>query len=252
MEDDLKSLTDWFLANKLSLNVNKTNFIIFQPNKIPEIDKITLSMGNELIKQVVSTKFLGIHIDKQLQWDIHINYITQKIASGCYAINAVKRYLSRHNLKTLYYSLVHSYISYGTMLWGNAHKCHLAKIERLQRKAIRNVCKAKYNSSSSHLFKELRIPKVEDIYNIQLAKYMYSHIINKSTQNIFEDNFNIHSYNTRQRNFPHILHRKSQKVSRTFIHQGPKLWLRLPLYIKSAKSIKSFCNRLKYLFISKY
>ena len=50
-------------------------------------------MGNETIPRVDHAKFLGVFIDDQLQWGYHIDYISKKITSGVYAINAVKRYI---------------------------------------------------------------------------------------------------------------------------------------------------------------
>ena len=100
---------------------------------------------------------------------------SKKITSGVYAINAVKRYLSVENLKTLYFSFIHSYTSYGAIIWSCAYQYKLYKLEILQKRAIRNICKVKYNEPSTPLFKYLQIPKLADIFNIQLCKYMFSY-----------------------------------------------------------------------------
>ena len=81
-----------------------------------------IKLGNQQILQVRNTKFLGIYIDDELEWGDHINHITKKIASGAYALQAVKRYLCLDNMKSLYHSLVHSHLTYGTILWGSAFK----------------------------------------------------------------------------------------------------------------------------------
>ena len=72
-------------------------------------------------------KFLGIIIDDTLNWGPHIDYVAQKISCGSYAINTVNKYLSVTNLKSLYYSFVHFYISYGAMIWSSATKHRLQK-----------------------------------------------------------------------------------------------------------------------------
>ena len=77
-------------------------------------------------------------MDDGLQWDEHISHISRKIASGCYAINSAKKFLSVPNLKQLYFSLVHSHISYGIILWGTAFKYKIRKLEIAQKRAIRN------------------------------------------------------------------------------------------------------------------
>src|ERR1043165_6605469 len=78
VNSDLELANDWFKANKLSLNLSKTNYISFRSNKklVPTLDN-PLRIENKLIPQVSSSKFLGIHIDQHLKWDIHIAEIAK-------------------------------------------------------------------------------------------------------------------------------------------------------------------------------
>ena len=256
VEHDMTSLSDWFRANKLSLNVSKTNFLLFAHKPSPLTDQVTsIRMGNETIPRVDHAKFLGVFIDDQLQWGYHIDYISKKITSGVYAINAVKRYLSVENLKTLYFSFVHSYISYGAIIWSCAYQYKLHKLEILQKRAIRNICKVKYNEPSTPLFKYLQIPKLADIFNIQLCKYMFSYTtygLADSQQPIFMTNSSIHSHNTRHHRDPHVFTRQTSCIARTFIHRAPKVWLNLPNTIANITSPSYFSYKVKNHFISLY
>ncbi len=149
IQSDLTALHDWFNANKLSLNVTKTNFMIFSPkstNKHPTITNIQL--GNQTIERVNSAKFVGLFIDDGLQWDEHIKYLSCKLSSGSYAIHSAKRTLSMQNLTQLYNSLFHSHISYGITLWGSAFKYKLRKLEVSQIKSIQSICNAPYNAQT--------------------------------------------------------------------------------------------------------
>lgn len=256
IETDLNKLQDWFRANKLSLNIGKTNFMLFSPkptNKETTIKSINL--GDQIINRVNYAKFLGLYIDDGLQWDKHINHIACKISGGAYAINSVKKILSTHNLKQLYYSLFHSHISYGTLLWGSAHKHRLHKLEIVQNRAIRNIYNAPYNSSANILYKNLNIPKLDDLFKIQMGKLMYDCIslnLPSPLLNLFTPNTNIHNHVTRNRNNPHTTARRSQLVSKSFLHQSPKLWAQFPLYIKHRKTVKSFTYCLKLMYTQNY
>ena len=75
MEHDLSMMLDWFSANKLSLNLTKTVAIKFW-NKTPNFQ---LRINNSEIPFVHSTKFLGVHLDSQLSWYIHINGLIEKL-----------------------------------------------------------------------------------------------------------------------------------------------------------------------------
>ena len=66
MSFELDKLSRWFQANKLSLNVSKINFMIFSNNKCD--DNCKISIHGMDITRVVVTKFLGVHLDFQLNW----------------------------------------------------------------------------------------------------------------------------------------------------------------------------------------
>ena len=122
MNEDLKILEDWFKANKLSLNASKTNYILFR-NKKSEIsnNNCKLIINGEEIGLVSKTKFLGIIIDEHLEWKYHIDMCKRKISSGNYVLRSLKHILTTSVLTTIYYSMIHPYISYGLMLWGSAY-----------------------------------------------------------------------------------------------------------------------------------
>ena len=99
VESDLAILYDWFCANKLSLTVTKTNFmILFPKDENQQLKPETITLGNQNIHRVNCAKFLGIYIDDELQWDQHIQHVSSKLNNGSYAINSVKKTLSTHNL----------------------------------------------------------------------------------------------------------------------------------------------------------
>ena len=137
---DLRQLSNWFKVNKLSLNIGKTNYILFSCKNNKTMDEENLlQIDNVNIHRVNTTKFLGIHIDSTLQWHEHINHVKKKISSGLYALNTSKYVLQQIHMKTLYYSLIHPYLNYGCLLWGNMHKTFMHKLEVLQRQAIRTI-----------------------------------------------------------------------------------------------------------------
>ncbi len=150
---------------------------------------------------------------------------------------------------------MHSHLTYGNMVWGSAYQYRLNKLVKLQTKCIRNVCKATYNESTNPLFKKLSIPKLSDVFNIQLGKFMFSYtnnILPMSLQSLFVRNADVHSYHLRHRNDPHIITRNNSIVSRTFNHAAPKLWLSLPANIRNCKSLYSFNYHMKKYVINTY
>lgn len=88
----LNQLADWFKANKLSLNTKKTKHILISNAKKSFKTLPTIQIGIEEIVRVNHANFLGIHIDEKLEWEAHINHCKNKVSSGIYALNMIKKH----------------------------------------------------------------------------------------------------------------------------------------------------------------
>ena len=78
IEHDLAVITDWFRANKLTLNADKTIGVIFSPKNDSNVE-ITLKLGDHTIPCRTETKFLGVWIDKNLDWNKHVDVLFIKL-----------------------------------------------------------------------------------------------------------------------------------------------------------------------------
>ena len=94
-----------------------------------------------------STSFLGLTLDSSLTWQPHIDKICAKLKSGCYILRTLKPSLLMNNLKTIYFSYIHSTITYGTIFWGNSAGSD--EVFKLQKRAIRNITNS-HSSTSCH------------------------------------------------------------------------------------------------------
>ena len=66
MSMELIKLKSWFALNKLSLNISKTNYIVF--GKVDKDELINVSIDEFILTRVCSTKFLGVQINEGLNW----------------------------------------------------------------------------------------------------------------------------------------------------------------------------------------
>ena len=78
MNCELSKISEWLKVNKLSLNVAKTNYILFRPRQKPITVSDTITLDNIAFQQVEVTKFLGVLLDQHLSWKYHINHVTKK------------------------------------------------------------------------------------------------------------------------------------------------------------------------------
>jgi hypothetical protein len=106
-------LIDWFQSNLLTVNFNKTHFLQFLTKKQKEI-KIQIIASNSVITDINSTKFLGLIIDSTMPWNNQIVELISKLNKACYAIRAIKPFMSLDVLRMIYFSYVHSVMLYGS------------------------------------------------------------------------------------------------------------------------------------------
>lgn len=245
---DLNSLHDWFKTNKLSLNVGKTNYMLFG-NTIrvqPDTHLHKILIGTDEIMQKKSVKFLGVTIDDRLNWQDHIISVKNKMSRTLYNLKMIKNILPSYVLKTLYMTLLQPYMDYGIILWGATNQCHLNKLNVIQKKAIRVITNSKYNEHTAPLFKELSLLKLTDIYKLNVGKFMYKMVQNNLPPQIkhaFTKNQDLHNHNTRQG--VHIKTRRTKMAASQIIHKGPEVWLSVPVNIQTSKTIKQFKYRYK-------
>ena len=101
---------------KLSLNLSKTKYIIFQPRQKLNYDLyLPLQLAGQYLDQTSSTKYLGLVIDCHLSWQDHIDLIASKIRRNINIMTKVKSLLESQTLISLYYAFIYPYLAYGCM-----------------------------------------------------------------------------------------------------------------------------------------
>ena len=252
---ELGHLSDWFKANKLSLNAGKTNFMLFGRKGQSVKNELNITIDGNKIERVDHVKFLGVHIDACLNWKQHTSHVSAKISKSIGIINKIKCILSNNLLKTLYYSLIYPYLVYCNILWGNACHVSLSKLITLQKRAIRIITRSKYLAPSKELFKSLNILNLADINKFQIGQFVY-----KSLNNLLprSSSYHVNRYLCDHR-YPlrNDLTTKSVafkcRIRETYIGvSGPKLWNALPLSVVSSLTFLIFKNNFKIFLLDKY
>ena len=253
---ELENLHLWMDANKLTLNLSKSNVMLIN-SKLRDkgkFDNIKTKKSEICITSTV--KYLGIYIDEELNFKYHITSIVAKISRGVGILYKIKNFLPTSTLLCVYYSLVHTHLSYGIIIWGSTYKSHLEKLTSLQNKAIRAVGGAGWNESSSPLYYKFKVLKFHDIYKYELAKFMH-HVQNKTLPTpllkIFDDVKNDLNLNTRSRTQEKLKvpFFKSSRTQKSVKYQGVSLWNSLSLNLKKL-SFQKFSIEYKSNLIQNY
>ena len=114
---ELGKLFVWFSVNKLSLNLSKTNYILFR-NRSADTD-LNICINTINVTRVQSSKFLGIIIDENLNWKTHIQLVKSKLSKTLSIIYKASKLINYEGMVTLYCSLFLPYLTYCYEIWGN-------------------------------------------------------------------------------------------------------------------------------------
>ena len=121
--------------------------MLFSYNK--NVNFSDIRVGNNNINKTSVTKFLGIHLDKKLNFVNHIAEISKKVAKSVGLLYKLNRFLPETILKTLYTSLIHPYLLYGIEAWHGTDQNNTSKIFVLQKKVIRAINNLAYNEHTN-------------------------------------------------------------------------------------------------------
>ena len=203
---ELENVCDWLLANRLTLNIDKSNYVLFHPHQRKIGTDINLRVydnEHKMLKQLehkTYVKYLGVLIDKNLSWKYHIDFIALKISKTIGIISRLRHFIPTPILLNIYRSLIYPYISYGLLVWGQASKTNLNKILVLQKRALRLIYFINKREHAILLFKKANILHVNMLYYKAVSILMHD-IHSKSAPPNLLELFNyptsIHSYNTR-------------------------------------------------------
>jgi hypothetical protein len=253
--NELKEISNWFCVNLLSLNIQKTNYILFGNKKFSDI---SLLINNEKLLRVYETKFLGIIIQANLKWNTHISLLKNKISKTIGIMSKVKHILTTAHLKLLYQSLVEPYLNYCCIVWASPEKKFLLEsLLKLQKRAIRIILYANYLAHSKPLFRKLHILNIYDLCRMQILTFVFKScngLLPINYSNYFTLNKDMHNYSTRSNKNYNLYRTHAYKSCRVnaLVNRGPKYWNSLPVSLKSTTSLRIFKRHLKNHLILQY
>ena len=250
---ELKKITCWFYTNKLSINVKKSNFIIFRPRQNRQRLDLAFNISNYSIDRVKEATFLGVILDEQLTWKLHIHNVASKVSKAIGIIYKSSFCLNNSALRTLNYSLIYPYLFYCVSIWASTYPSNLRRLITLQKRVVRIMSRTAFDAHTEPLFKNLRILNLKDIYKLQIGKFMYqckSGLLPDSFNDMFLVTRQVHSYGTRSSELFYLPQCRTNIRKFSISFQGPNFYNSLSPEIRNATSTTSFCSKLKAFLLS--
>jgi len=141
----LSSVQGYMIANKLHINTGKSCYIEFSRHNPSDnceaqnntSDELKLYISDLALEKVDTTKFLGVIIDKNLNWQEHRSKLSKKLATCSGILNRIKDSIPSELHKDLYHTLFESHLTYGITVWGGASDAKLEPLFKAQKKCVR-------------------------------------------------------------------------------------------------------------------
>ena len=165
---------NWLQDNLLTLNIKKCNFINFtlrNQDTVPNcLVKHSTSCNNKtscscpLLEQLDEIKYLGVILDKNLNWKCHIRTIANKLRAFLCKVYFLRKHVSEDTLKTFYFALVQSVLQYSIVCWGGTYLNAIKPLLTLQKKIIRTMTYKARREHTLPIFQKLHILPVRYLY----------------------------------------------------------------------------------------
>ena len=245
IKGELDLVSSWMRQNKLSLNAEKSEFMLIghpkQLNKAKDFPD--LEVEDQKLCRAQKTKYLGVIMDESMNWEEQLKTIKRKIKNGLGAMFKLKNILSQKQLATVYRALIESHLRYCSVIWGCLSNTKLESLQRLQNRARRLIECARHKDGWVCDWLDVRnLIKYDQLITTYKIK---NGLCPENLKNKFTPRSNISKYNTRKIDDFEIPRLRLEYCKKSFGYQGASAWNEIPKQIRDSASLSSFKVRLR-------
>lgn len=169
LQDHLNNLQTWFKLWRIKINEEKSTHVSFT---LRSTNGPPLSINNNIIPQHDYTKYLGIHLDKKLNWAYHIKNKRKSLNLRLHSLRHLLRSNMPLNTKLLIYKqIIRPAMTYGIQIWGSAKKSNISILQSFQSINLRIITGAPWYVSNQSLHKDLRILTLPELASCYFKKF---------------------------------------------------------------------------------
>ena len=253
LQKSLDCLQIWCRENGMILNTDKTKvMLITSRQKRMNLNNAVLNLQYNDIDITITTcdKILGIHVDNNLTWNNHFNFLSKKLSSHLWLLSKVRIYLSIEHRVLFYNAYIKPHIDYCSLIWSNTSSSNISIITRLQRRACKLILGHEYNGLSE-AFEKLKILSIDQSIFLSKAKMMYKIHNNLAPSYLNEmflmrdanlDNTTSNLRSVANKNFVVPL-AKCNLFKGSLTYSGVIIWNSIPVSIKNSSSLPMFVHK---------
>ena len=198
-----------------------------------------------------------MHIDENLNWNYHMEYLHNRITTNPHLLQSSKNILNTDSLRKVYYAHVHSHLIYGMKVWGSMiSPPQINSFYKQQKQGLWLKGKLKSRENTDPTFRIMDILKFPDMIQLEMYKLGHQIKFNKLPEPIIRA-FNayggkkMHRYPTRNKNLPNIQRHQGTIFNKSFLCRGIAGYMLLPIETQNITSKSTFIKHTrKYLMMN--
>ena len=181
LQQDLKRFKLWCDRNQLTMNIKKTKYVTFGLKKIHNHQ---LYINENEFEKVISYKYLGITLDMNLNFNIHIENCLKLISHKAYLLSKIRKYIDVHTAIKINKSMILPIIEYGDVLYDGANQKLIQDLQTFQNRILRLCNNSDRYISTLQLHRECKVNMLKDRRILHLKLFMFKQ---KDNVNIVND-----------------------------------------------------------------
>lgn len=244
LNEQLGSVEKWLKINKLKVNVSKTKVMLMRGiRKKVNQNNLKIKLENIELEVVNEIKYLGVIIDKNLNFMEHVSYIGKKIGSKLGVLRRVGVNLTPYMRCVVYKVIVAPLFEYCSTVLLSVSETNLQYLQKLQNRGMRIILRCNNRAKIKDMMEALRFMSVKERMEYNVCILVYK-MINGQCPNYLVNRVEIvgkeMESKTRQKGNIYITKCKTREEQRSLLHDGFKMYNELPNRIKSERGLQGF------------
>ena len=244
LENEIKNVNNWLKMNKLKLNEEKTKMMVINSNS-----EINIEINGKLIENVKIIKYLGVIIDKNLNFNEHIEYVCKKIGKKIGFIKTLRNKMDILTAIQIHNTMIKPHFEYcSTILYTCCNQSQLNRLQMLQNKCMRTILKMRRDTSIEFMLQTLKWLNIEQKLKlntlINIFKIKHNLAPKYMTENIAYVG-EVQTYLLRNATDFRIQRQRTTAAQNCLFFKGLKLYNDLPMEAKRERNIHVFIRMCK-------
>ena len=241
LQADLNNLAQWCSSNKLTINTTKTKTMTFgTPQQTKRMQNVRFTLNEQVLGFVESYKYLGVTLDKNLNFQKHVKSIIKTLSYKIYLLSKIRPFLTEKAAVLIYKSMVLPYIDYGDTFYFSCTKDLLNKLQRMQNRALKIIFRLNRRFPTKELHQTAGVLMLDKRREMHLLNLMYK-------RSKIDQYIDARSINTRaHRGTLMLIERPTLDKFRASVKfAGATLWNSLPTELQTINTYNSFRYQTK-------